>query len=111
MTQLATIEPLPDRLSARELLSRGQRITGAALLAAVATVAVAHAVTGRGPSWMQWGQLAIACTTVLYVVVIVFKLVLVHGAGSSPALRFSASQKRGFFTALIWSPSFHSTIR
>ncbi len=95
MTQLATIEPLPDRLSARELLSRGQRITGAALLAAVATGAVAHAVTGRGPSWMQWGQLAIACTTVLYVVVIVFKLVLVHGAGSSPALRFSADQTRG----------------
>ncbi len=92
MTQLTTIAPLPDRLSARELLSRGQGVTGAVLLAAIAAGALAHAVTGRGPSWTQWGQYVVAGVTVLYVVVILFKLVLVHGAGSSPALRFSSDE-------------------
>lgn len=95
MTQRTAIAPLPDRLSARALLSRGQFVAGVAGLGAVAMGALAHATTGRGGSWTGWGQAAVAAVTVLYVVVIVFKLVLVHGAGGSPALRFSDADIRG----------------
>jgi cellulose synthase/poly-beta-1,6-N-acetylglucosamine synthase-like glycosyltransferase len=95
------IEELPDELSAGQLLSRGQAIAGLAILATVLGAEIVHAITGRGFSWTGWGQALVAVVTVVYVVVITFKLVLVYGAGSAPALRWTDAEVRGLPDELL----------
>jgi glycosyltransferase XagB len=87
----AAVAPLADDMSAEQLLSRGQAACGAILLAAV-VAALGLGAVGVGPSVTTWVQAAIAAVTVLYALVIGFKILLVYGSGSAPALRFSDSE-------------------
>lgn len=99
MTQLETAEPplpatreisrLPDHLTAGRLLSRGQVLAGAVLLAALGGAAGLRLVAGVGPSWNTWAQAAVAVATLVYVAVISFKLLMVFGPSTSPALHFT----------------------
>lgn len=82
------IAPIPDRLSARRLLSRGQAITGSVLLGLFAAVVLVRLFTGQGPSLVWIGQFLVALATALYVAVITFKLAMVFGAWGSTVLRF-----------------------
>jgi cellulose synthase/poly-beta-1,6-N-acetylglucosamine synthase-like glycosyltransferase len=93
--------PLPGELSAGRLLSRAQAIAGVGVLAVVLGVHLVHVLTGRGLSWTGWGQLVVAVVTVVYVLVIAFKLVLVFGAGSEPALRWTDAEVRGLPDELL----------
>jgi len=82
------IAPLPDRLSARTLLSTGQAVTFTLAGSVLAGLLVLRALAGMGPSFVWWGQAAVALMTVIYLAVIGFKLALVFGAGGAPVLRF-----------------------
>lgn len=85
---------LPDELSARTLLSRGQAVTGALILAGVVGLVGALVLTGRRPALRDLAVAAITVATVGYVVVIAFRLALVAIAQWAPVLRFSAMQLR-----------------
>lgn len=87
--RLPPIAALPDDLSAGDVLSRGQARVGTVLLAGVVGAALLRLGMGVGPSWIAWGQAAVAVITVVYVAVIGFKLLLVAGSTSSPSLRFA----------------------
>jgi glycosyltransferase XagB len=82
---------LPDELSARTLLSRGQAITGVVLLSAIAGVLGIWLVTGLGPPPRDVAVAAIAVATFAYIMVIGFRLTLVTMAQSAPVIRFTAS--------------------
>jgi hypothetical protein len=84
----AETAPLPDHLSARKLLSRGQTIVGVLLLLALVSLLTLRGLTGQGPSFGWWGRLAVGLMTGVYVLVIGFKLALVFSAGQAPVLRF-----------------------
>jgi cellulose synthase/poly-beta-1,6-N-acetylglucosamine synthase-like glycosyltransferase len=80
------VQPLPDELSARRLLSRGQLVVllcAGALAVAIAAVRLA----GYGPSPVWWGEAAVAVVTVAYVLVIAFKFALVLSAGQQSVLQ------------------------
>jgi cellulose synthase/poly-beta-1,6-N-acetylglucosamine synthase-like glycosyltransferase len=80
------VQPLPDELSARRLLSRGQLV----VLLCVGALAVAIAavrLAGYGPSPVWWGEAAVAVVTVAYVLVIAFKFALVLSAGQQSVLQ------------------------
>jgi len=82
---------LPDELSARTLLSRGQVVVGAAVLTAIAGVLGIGLVTG-GPALRDVAVAAIAVATFAYVVVIGFRLALVTMAQGAPVIRFTAGE-------------------
>src|SRR5690349_10364591 len=84
------VRDLPDKLSARTLLSRSQAIAGAVLLAATAGVLGVWLVTGLGPSPRDVAVGAIAVATFAYVVVIAFRVALVAMAQDAPVIRFTA---------------------
>jgi cellulose synthase/poly-beta-1,6-N-acetylglucosamine synthase-like glycosyltransferase len=84
--QVWRVQPLPEELSARRLLSSGQAGTLAALGACAVATAAARAA-GYGPSPLWWAQTAVAVVTVTYVLLIAFKFVLVLAAGKAPVLR------------------------
>ena len=88
------ITPLPADLDARRLLSRGQGVFLGVLMVAVLAVAVARAA-GAGPSPLWWAGAAVAFVTAIYVLVIVFKLLLVFRGGSAHVLRFDEADYRG----------------
>jgi glycosyltransferase XagB len=88
-SQTMPIEPLPDQLSAKRLLSRGQAVALVAFAACAAAAAAAHVAEGIGPSPLWWAEAAVAVMTVIYVLVIAFKLVPVLAAGGAPVLRVS----------------------
>ena len=85
---------LPDRLSARSLLSHGQAVTlttaGAVLIAALGF----WRLTGLGPAPVDWADAAVGAATVVYIAVIAFRLFLVVAAQEAPVMRFSHSQLR-----------------
>src|SRR5215470_7021814 len=85
---------LPDRLSARSLLSHGQAVTlttaGAVLIAALGF----WLMTGLGPAPVDWADAAVGAATVVYIAVIAFRLFLVVAAQEAPVMRFSRSQLR-----------------
>jgi glycosyltransferase XagB len=85
---------LPDRLSARTLLSRGQAITGATILAAVVGVVGVLLAAGQANALRNLAICAIAVATVAYVVVIAFRLALVATAQRAPVLGFTATELR-----------------
>ncbi len=85
---------LPDRLSARTLLSRGQAITGAVILAAVVGVVGVLLAAGQAHALRNLAICAIAVATVAYVVVIAFRLALVATAQRAPVLGFTATELR-----------------
>lgn len=86
------LAPLPDALSARALLSRGQAVTAAAVLAVLILALVVRVTTGFGPSLVWWGQAVVATVTVIYVAVIGFKLAIVCGGGAASVLRVSPDE-------------------
>jgi cellulose synthase/poly-beta-1,6-N-acetylglucosamine synthase-like glycosyltransferase len=85
---------LPDRLSARTLVSPGQAATlvaaGALLLAALGV----RLVTGLGPAPVDWATAAVGAATLVYIAVIAFRLFLVVAAQEAPVMRFSRSELR-----------------
>ena len=83
---------LPDELSARTLLSRGQAIVGVVTLAAAAALLLLPLATGRGPSPRDLAVGAIAVAMVAYVLVIGFRLALVVMAQDAPVIRFTAAE-------------------
>jgi cellulose synthase/poly-beta-1,6-N-acetylglucosamine synthase-like glycosyltransferase len=85
---------LPGELSARTLLSRGQTITGIAILVAAAAVVGIPLLTGHGPSLRDLAVSAIAVATTAYVAVIAFRLALVLSAQFAPVLRFTPADLR-----------------
>lgn len=85
---------LPDALSARTLLSRGQAITGATVLAAVVGVVGVLLAAGQAHALRDLAICAIAVATVAYVVVIAFRLALVATAQRAPVLGFTATELR-----------------
>src|ERR1700730_16388114 len=80
------ITPLPGDLDAQRLLSRGQAAWIGVLVAAVAAIAAARAA-GFGPSPLWWAGATVTAVTAIYVVVIVFK-VLILCAGDAQVPRF-----------------------
>jgi cellulose synthase/poly-beta-1,6-N-acetylglucosamine synthase-like glycosyltransferase len=87
------ITPLPGNLDARRLLSRGQAAWIGVLAAAAAAIAAARAA-GFGPSPLWWAGAAVAAVTAIYVLVIVFKLLLILCAGGAHVLRFDEADGR-----------------
>ena len=85
---------LPDRISARILVSRGQAVTltvaGAAVIAAIGI----RLATGIGPTPVLWATAAVGAATLVYVAVIAFRLFLVMAAQEAPVMRFSRAQLR-----------------
>ena len=88
------IRPLPDQLSARTLLSRGQTVTLVVACAAVAGALGLWLATGLGPAPRTWAALAVGVAMVIYVAVISFRLLLVVAAQEAPVMRFSAARLR-----------------
>jgi cellulose synthase/poly-beta-1,6-N-acetylglucosamine synthase-like glycosyltransferase len=86
------IEPLPDQLSARRLVSRGQAVAGAVIGGCAVAVVVARLAAGVGPSPLWWAQAAVAAVTAAYVLVIAFKFTLVLAAHAAPVLRPGADE-------------------
>jgi glycosyltransferase XagB len=89
------VAELPDRLSARELLSRGQFVTMMILVTGAVAVAALRLAVGIGPSPIVWAQGAVDFVTVVYVAVIGFKTLLVVGAGRAPVLQFDEKDLTG----------------
>jgi glycosyltransferase XagB len=86
---------LPDELSARTLLSRGQAAVGTAVLAVIAGILALSLATRIGPSPRDVAVGAIAVATVAYVLVIMFRLALITAAqGTSDVLRFTPTELR-----------------
>jgi cellulose synthase/poly-beta-1,6-N-acetylglucosamine synthase-like glycosyltransferase len=85
---------LPDQLSARTLLSRGQAVVGVAILAAIVGILGLSLATRLGPSPRDVAVSAIAVATVAYVVVIAFRLALVVAAQGTAVLRFTPTELR-----------------
>jgi glycosyltransferase XagB len=88
--QIGRIQPLPERLSARRLLSRGQKVTMLGLGACAAVIAAAR-LSGFGPPPLWWAQAAVAVVTAAYVLVIAYKFLLVLAADEAPVLRPGAA--------------------
>ena len=88
--QIRRIQPLPEQLSARRLLSRGQKATVLGLGACGAVIAAAR-LSGFGPSPLWWAQAAVAVVTAAYVFVIAYKFALVLAADKAPVLRPDAA--------------------
>ncbi len=88
--QIRRIQPLPEQLSARRLLSRGQAATILGLGACGAVIAAAR-LSGFGPSPVWWAQAAVAVVTAAYVLVIAYKFLLVLAADKAPVLRPDAA--------------------
>ncbi len=89
---VSPIMPLPDSLSAQQLLSRGQSVTMMAGLALVAALLVLNLTTGIGLSPLAWAQLAVAAVTVMYIVVVGFRLLLVLAAPRANIIDFSGEE-------------------
>src|SRR5260370_28218296 len=85
---------LPDELSARTLLSHGQKIAGAAILGAAVVLVGIPPVTGHGPSLRNLAVSAIAVATTAYVPVIAFRLALLLSAPFAPVLRVTPAALR-----------------
>jgi cellulose synthase/poly-beta-1,6-N-acetylglucosamine synthase-like glycosyltransferase len=83
---------LPDRLSARMLLSHAQAVTLAVIVTAVAGLLGLRLVTGLGPSPRAWAVGAVAVATIIYVAVIAFRLMLVLAAQDAPVMRFTREE-------------------
>ncbi|HEY2638777.1 MAG TPA: glycosyltransferase, partial [Streptosporangiaceae bacterium] len=91
---VSPILPLPDSLSARRLLSRGQAVTMASCLALVAGLLALRVATGIGPSPLVWAQCAVAAVTAMYIVVVSFRLLLVLAAPRANVIDFSDDDVR-----------------
>jgi cellulose synthase/poly-beta-1,6-N-acetylglucosamine synthase-like glycosyltransferase len=85
---------LPGQLSARTLLSRGQAVTLTAIFTVAAAALGVRLATGLGPSPAAWATVAVGASTVIYVAVIAFRLLLVVAAQEAPVMRFSRDQLR-----------------
>ncbi|MER7080371.1 Glycosyltransferase, catalytic subunit of cellulose synthase and poly-beta-1,6-N-acetylglucosamine synthase [Saccharopolyspora kobensis] len=73
----SAIAPLPEHLSARELLSTGQRRFSLAALAFGIGTVLLWAVTGYGVSALAWAQVGVIAMTACYVLVIGYRVFLV----------------------------------
>ncbi|RJL24226.1 glycosyltransferase family 2 protein [Bailinhaonella thermotolerans] len=78
---MSAIAPLPEELSARRVLGRGQRDAALLALAALAAAAVVLGVPAVATA-------GVAVVTAAYTLVVTFKLLLVCVSGRAPVLRF-----------------------
>ena len=85
---------LPEELSARTLLNRGQAVAGAVVLGVVVILVGIPLAAGRTPFLRDLAVTAIAVATFAYVVVIGFRLLLVAIAQRSPVLAFTPTELR-----------------
>src|SRR5579862_2915309 len=90
--QPGAVKELPDDLSARTLLSRGQAVTGAVVLAVIAAAVLVPLATGLGPPPRDTAVAAIAVVTAAYVCVIAFRMALVVSAQWASVLWFSPEE-------------------
>ena len=97
--QLAQTAPLAEHLSARELLGAGQRIALGVVVAVVACLVVLRLVTGLGPSIVTLVGAFVAVSTVVYIAVLTFRVVVVFAAGSADVLSFDADDLRAVTAA------------
>src|ERR1700694_497052 len=81
----------PD-LSAEQVLSGRQRVVLAAISASAVLVIAVRVLTGIGPSLLWWAQMAILLVTVVYIAVISFKGMLIHGAQRASVLQFTTDE-------------------
>ena len=88
------LSPLPDQLSAKRLTSPGQLLTIVILLGVVGGAVALRDTVGLGPSPVLWGRALIGVITLLYVVVIGYKLILLIGGSSSSVIRFNDDDLR-----------------
>jgi glycosyltransferase XagB len=93
-------QDLPDYLSARKLLSRGQVVIGTAILVAIAGALGLSLMMRLGPSPRDLAVSAVAMVTVAYVVVIAFRLALVIAAEDTSVIRLTPTE--------LWAPSWES---
>ncbi|MFE2754377.1 glycosyltransferase family 2 protein [Actinosynnema sp. NPDC059335] len=74
---------LPERFSARRLLSHGQQVALVAASVVLAGAVVAGAVTTAAPGPLWWAQASVAAVTTVYVALISFRcLLVVAGPGA-----------------------------
>ncbi len=92
ITPAATIEDLPRQLSARELISRGQAWALATIGAIVLIALLSRLAGGPGPSFTQLAVGLIAATTVIYIVMIAFRVLLAVAAQGSPAIAITRDE-------------------
>jgi glycosyltransferase XagB len=90
--RLSPVAPLPDSLSARRLLTRGQAGALGICLMLAAYVVALRVFKGVGPSALEWAQWAVAAVTVMYIVVVSFRLLLVLAAPGAKVMDFSADE-------------------
>ena len=91
---VTSIPPLPEELSARRLLSRGQAVTGLVVLVALVVRVIWSVATGGAQALVGWVRAAIIAVTILYLMVIVFKVAMVVSGGSAHVLRFRPADLR-----------------
>ena len=87
--------PLPEHLSASELLSRGQRgtlVVAGIVLAAVLGVSWFRA--GLGPALVGLAAGFVAVSTVVYILVLAFRLVVVFAADKADVMSFDGDDLR-----------------
>ncbi|GAB3655226.1 hypothetical protein GCM10027589_14320 [Actinocorallia lasiicapitis] len=88
------IEEIPDDLSARRLLSGGQAVFGGALLVLLCGWIGWRLSAGDVEALKTLGQGFVAFVTIVYVLVIGFKLAMVTRAWGAPVLRFFEEEVR-----------------
>jgi cellulose synthase/poly-beta-1,6-N-acetylglucosamine synthase-like glycosyltransferase len=91
--------PLAEHLSARELLGAGQRIALGTFVAVVAGLVVFRLATGLGPSIVTLVGAFVAVSTVIYIAVLTFRVMVVFAAGSADVMSFDADDLRAVTTA------------
>ena len=86
------VVPLPEHVSARAFLGRGQGVVLYGLVGVLAAVVVLRLVTGFGPSLTALAAGFVAAATFVYVAVLLFKAVVVLAADGADVMAFSASE-------------------
>ncbi|WP_223737070.1 glycosyltransferase family 2 protein, partial [Streptomyces purpurogeneiscleroticus] len=83
----ADIRPLPEELTARRVLNRGQSAALGALLTLPVLIPAIQLATGSGPSLLDWARWAVLAILLIDVVAVVGQSVLVLAAWRAPVLR------------------------
>lgn len=99
-TAAPVVRALPERYSARELLSKGQR---GALVAAAAGLAILLGVhwfdDGIGAALVSVAGTFVAVSTFVYILVLVFRVVVVFAADGADVLSFTGQDLRSVLAA------------
>ncbi len=88
-SDIASISP---ELSAEQLLSGHQKRALVAIMGCAVLMIAARVLAGIGPSPLWWAQVSIAIVTLVYIVVISFKGMLIHGARRASVIQFTPEE-------------------